>query len=170
MSIANRQQERLTRSLSQAQSLEVGCLMLTESKLIYHIAGFFLFLWNMEANLIAEPLLSSYSRPISFCERAILKLCFIYMCNIMFLMKFSSVAPRRKSSLSLPSEQQFIWSALHLQEEQAAKLKAEKIRVALEKIKEAQVKKVTCGSWLDLKYLSFFFFFVLFCFLKNLLV
>lgn len=29
-----------------------------------------------------------------------------------------------------------------LQEEQAAKLKAEKIRVALEKIKEAQVKKV----------------------------
>jgi hypothetical protein len=28
------------------------------------------------------------------------------------------------------------------QEEQAAKLKAEKIRVALEKIKEAQVKKV----------------------------
>lgn len=76
----------------------------------------------------------------------------------MFLMKFSSVAPRRKSSLSLPSEQQFIWSALHLQEEQAAKLKAEKIRVALEKIKEAQVKKVTCGSWLGLKYLSFFFF------------
>lgn len=29
-----------------------------------------------------------------------------------------------------------------LQEEQAAKLKAENIRVALEKIKEAQVKKV----------------------------
>lgn len=40
-----------------------------------------------------------------------------------------------------------LWAAvdlksLCLQEEQAAKLKAEKIRVALEKIKEAQVKKV----------------------------
>lgn len=31
---------------------------------------------------------------------------------------------------------------MSIQEEQAAKLKAEKIRVALEKIKEAQVKKV----------------------------
>lgn len=31
----------------------------------------------------------------------------------------------------------------HSQEEQAAKAKAEKIRVALEKIKEAQVKKVS---------------------------
>lgn len=31
----------------------------------------------------------------------------------------------------------------HPQEEQAAKAKAEKIRVALEKIKEAQVKKVS---------------------------
>lgn len=33
-------------------------------------------------------------------------------------------------------------SCLCTQEEQAAKLKAERIRVALEKIKEAQVKKV----------------------------
>ncbi|POI29302.1 hypothetical protein CIB84_006948, partial [Bambusicola thoracicus] len=35
-----------------------------------------------------------------------------------------------------------IWCVLLSQEEQAAKLKAEKIRVALEKIKEAQVKKL----------------------------
>lgn len=34
------------------------------------------------------------------------------------------------------------FSGVSFQEEQAAKLKAEKIRVALEKIKEAQVKKV----------------------------
>lgn len=34
-------------------------------------------------------------------------------------------------------------SLCHPQEEQAAKAKAEKIRVALEKIKEAQVKKVS---------------------------
>lgn len=40
------------------------------------------------------------------------------------------------------------------QEEQAAKLKAEKIRVALEKIKEAQVKKVIFGLFLGLGFLS----------------
>jgi len=34
-------------------------------------------------------------------------------------------------------------SLCHPQDEQAAKAKAEKIRVALEKIKEAQVKKVS---------------------------
>lgn len=40
------------------------------------------------------------------------------------------------------------------QEEQAAKLKAEKIRVALEKIKEAQVKKVIFGLFPGLGFLS----------------
>lgn len=40
------------------------------------------------------------------------------------------------------------------QEEQAAKLKAEKIRVALEKIKEAQVKKVIFGLFPCLGFLS----------------
>lgn len=49
-----------------------------------------------------------------------------------------------------------IWCVLPSQEEQAAKLKAEKIRVALEKIKEAQVKKV---NYLCCFMSGFFFFF-----------
>lgn len=48
-----------------------------------------------------------------------------------------------------------IWCVLPSQEEQAAKLKAEKIRVALEKIKEAQVKKV---NYLCCFMRGFFFF------------
>lgn len=48
------------------------------------------------------------------------------------------------------------------QEEQAAKLKAEKIRVALEKIKEAQVKKVNY-----LHFFMIFFFNIYFVHLEN---
>lgn len=43
------------------------------------------------------------------------------------------------------------------QEEQAAKLKAEKIRVALEKIKEAQVKKVNYLYWFIRVFILYLF-------------
>lgn len=113
----------------------------------------------MKSNLTLYPCSLVTLCLLHFVNRAILKIKRVTVCS-----EWNSVAAplvMKPSLVSLPSRQQFFWNAVCLQEEQAAKLKAEKIRVALEKIKEAQVKKVMCGSLLGLKYLQFFF---LFCF------
>lgn len=70
------------------------------------------------------------------------------MYEVIFLLKFNAgnILKDKKTSF----KNLIILALVYLkcfcsQEEQAAKLKAEKIRVALEKIKEAQVKKVILG-------------------------